>query len=785
MRTLKRCIVQSVMLITAVLGIHAGGHDSGVKSGHGMGEEDRVFYVFDASNGLADNSAQIVRCTYTGRIMITTLGHVNFYDGSGFSHVDPLPSNIFPLKGYDGRYQLYFDNMHHLWIKNERQMACVNLTTERFFNDVKPVFQEMGVKGEVEDFFGDGEVNVWFQTGRQIYSPGTKKTFQIHSPSKLLDVDLYQDSLLLMFHADGSVVVNDYKTGKVLHQDHAFVEEERDRFNKTSELCLVGHRYYQLHNGEQESVMMCYDVDTHEWSRIFEEPIHMNALYPLEELLYIGTQRGYIVYNTSTGEHRHYETLTLSKGRTQVADINSLCFDRQGGLWIGTRQRGLLYCKAFTSPFKTFRIDTSEAKQYQRLLDTQTAGDTQLPHKINCVFTDSRGWTWTGSYNGVLLKQKDGTMRVFGRKDGMTNDVVHSIAEDQQHDIWVSTSFGICHFFIRDNEVYHVEPYVNQDNVPNEMFVNGRAMTLKDGTIIMESLDHITTFNPAAFHAKQFGNLSINPKLVHLAVNGNNIECDKELDDQVIIDKAVSRVADISVNYNQNSVLMLFSGLNYLRPIQTYYRVRVKGVPAFDDWRILSYGRSDGMVDKSGQLRLALLGLEPGDYRVEVQTSMWPETWKEEPYVWNIHVKQPWWRSTGMYFALGVLVLIFIIFNFWLFNHNMQLRMVLNNEEYDIMRHIKTFASRCKALEGEMEEMPAEAENDKKSLEMMNREFVEAMTHIVPYVNENAGRDFQMDRLAEVAGIEKTKLYELLSNNIDKSPRLYLAALRQLKKNVK
>lgn len=153
--------------------------------------------------------------------------------------------------------------------------------------------------------------------------------------------------------------------------------------------------------------------------------------------------------------------------------------------------------------------------------------------------------------------------------------------------------------------------------------------------------------------------------------------------------------------------------------------------------------------------------------------------------MWNIHVKQPWWRSTGMYFALGVLVLIFIIFNFWLFNHNMQLRMVLNNEEYDIMRHIKTFASRCKALEGEMEEMPAEAENDKKSLEMMNREFVEAMTHIVPYVNENAGRDFQMDRLAEVAGIEKTKLYELLSNNIDKSPRLYLAALRQLKKNVK
>ena len=39
-------------------------------------EEQRVFYTFDASNGLADNSAQTLKCTKTGRIVITTIGHV-------------------------------------------------------------------------------------------------------------------------------------------------------------------------------------------------------------------------------------------------------------------------------------------------------------------------------------------------------------------------------------------------------------------------------------------------------------------------------------------------------------------------------------------------------------------------------------------------------------------------------------------------------------------------------------------------------------------------------------
>ena len=52
------------------------------------GEENRVFYSFDASNGLADNSAQTIKCTKTGRMVVTTIGHINFYDGDAFTHID-------------------------------------------------------------------------------------------------------------------------------------------------------------------------------------------------------------------------------------------------------------------------------------------------------------------------------------------------------------------------------------------------------------------------------------------------------------------------------------------------------------------------------------------------------------------------------------------------------------------------------------------------------------------------------------------------------------------------
>ena len=46
---------------------------------------DKCFYVYNASNGLADNSAQTIHCTHTGRLVITTMGQINFYDGQKFA----------------------------------------------------------------------------------------------------------------------------------------------------------------------------------------------------------------------------------------------------------------------------------------------------------------------------------------------------------------------------------------------------------------------------------------------------------------------------------------------------------------------------------------------------------------------------------------------------------------------------------------------------------------------------------------------------------------------------
>ena len=77
----------SMALLTTVLAVHAD-------------ESERLFKVFDSADGLADNGAQVILCTKTGRMVINSIGHINFYNGSSFEHIDPLQQDIYELPNY-------------------------------------------------------------------------------------------------------------------------------------------------------------------------------------------------------------------------------------------------------------------------------------------------------------------------------------------------------------------------------------------------------------------------------------------------------------------------------------------------------------------------------------------------------------------------------------------------------------------------------------------------------------------------------------------------------------
>lgn len=738
---------------------------------------DRRFRVINAADGLADNSAQTIKSTFSGRLVVSTIGHINFYDGSGFTHISSGDSRYL-LPKYKGHYHLYFDDSHHLWLKDKGMVTCVNMLTEQFVSDIGSIFQAQGVKGHVEDMFVDSSGSIWLVQGNNIYSRHGKVSLPLRKGRVLQDMDI-SDNIVLLFYDDCQVDVYDIIAKKKLYSTNPLNHEEVKDYQESSMIYKYRNGFFQIRNGNNKAVLMWFDLGTRQWTKVLSTDYYLSNMTVKDDVLYISSAYGYWTYDTDSRQIEHYEMIKLTDGRELLTDMNCIEFDRQGGMWIGTEKRGLLYSKYIKSPFNVMTWDNPLSVKYAEMMDKVCTYDLLVKgHRLNCTYKDSRGWIWVGSLNGLYYfkpGQKDSIC--VKKEDGMVNDVVHSIIEDGKHNIWVSTSNGIVGLVIKNGKVTFVNSFINSDGIPAEAFVNGRAMRLDDGTIVMQALDHVVSFNPMKMSVMEGNNILLHPKFVRLQVNGTNIFAGTEIDGRVVTEKAVSRLNMIELPSTQNSLSLKFSSLNYFRPIQTYYRYRVSGLQ--DKWVMLSYYNSKGLVDKNGILHLPLLGLKPGNYMVEVQASMYPGKWTTPPVKVVVKIKEPWWRTTGLTLLISGVFLILIIWNIVIFSGNSRLKMKRNVSEVELFRRIDGFISRAESCR--MEKQTRRSVNDESedvtSGADLDKDAVELLMELVPYSRNGKLDHNVLVQLAMKKRIKLTDIYDIITNNIFRSPALLTMAM--------
>ena len=737
--------------------------------------EGHTFKTINASNELADNSAQIVVCTKTGRMIIATLGNLNLYYGSGFSHINSYHDNEYLLPRYTGNYRLGFDRKHHIWLKNTNTLTCVDLLMEQFVANVDSVINDMGCHEPVEDLFVDSVGGVWLLTGKGLFGVNNQQTYTVLRDENLQDVDVYDD-LLLTFYSNGEEVGQDLKAGKTVHRTRAYDWDTGQRYNRTSAILRYKDGYFQVRSGEKESVFLYFDVKQLKWTVIQTFPFHVNHLTLHNEKIYLPSNKGFGIYDIQQESMTWVDEFPLVDGRNVQTDCNMIAFDRQDGMWVGTEGRGVLYSRPAKSQFKSYSIPSPEAAQYSKMMDEMVQNITEFHGlRANCMFMDSRGWSWIGTTTGLYMyKTPQSEPVIFSKKNGFYNNVVHTVVEDKNHNIWVATSNGISFVRFKGEQVEFVNSFNEVDGVPSESFVNCKGKMLDDGTIIMQAIDHVIRFNPDDLEEVNTPHpYKLFPKLIRLMVNGNNIEPDMLVDNHIVVDRALSRAWEIVLSSEHSSVSLTFSPLNYYRPLQTYYRLRMKGVKEYENWTLLSFFNSGGKVDSKGMLHVPLQGLSPGTYQLELQASMYPDQWDGEPFTWNIIVNEPWWQTTGILWVLGIMVFMIGIANLVFYMRNERMRMRRSHGEGDMIRKIRQFVTRCNTYTSEvMSYMQEDYRHNSENADVkLSPEFMQVMMRILPYVNEHMKGDLSMAQLSHVAGMDVVSLYELMMDNVYKSPR--------------
>ena len=71
-----------------------------------------------------------------------------------------------------------------------------------------------------------------------------------------------------------------------------------------------------------------------------------------------------------------------------------------------------------------------------------SAKDGLPQSSIRCIFQDSKGFLWFGTYNGIS-KFNNVKFQNFNIEDDLTSNIINSIYEDSKGNFWVGTAGGL------------------------------------------------------------------------------------------------------------------------------------------------------------------------------------------------------------------------------------------------------------------------------------------------------------------------------------------------------
>ena len=171
-----------------------------------------------------------------------------------------------------------------------------------------------------------------------------------------------------------------------------------------------------------------------------------------------------------------YEVKTFFADSVGLNEVRCLAIDRKGMLWGGTS--GGLFC---VDPTR-FAADGKGLRVYKR------------GSEIHDMLVDRQGRLWLTVPGEGLVCMQDGNFRILDASQGLINNMVQSVVETEDGNLWVSTQQGVSCWKAKDNSFdSYLFSRVMMGNVYNE----NSAVCLDDGRVLLGGNYGLTIINPS------------------------------------------------------------------------------------------------------------------------------------------------------------------------------------------------------------------------------------------------------------------------------------------------
>jgi len=416
-------------------------------------QEHIVFSSINANNGLSDNGVRSICQLHDGRIVVVTTGMVNIYDGSSFLYLHYSDQKAYSLSNYYGWHCTYIDKADNIWLKNQYKLYLFDVRKERFVTNIDSIFDTYGIKDRVTDFIMDSECNAWFINDKNelLLKKSHKERASLFIPDvlitncaddQLIDIDIIKKELFF-FYKSGLMVCYDIDTHKEIYRDNPF-KNNINRYYSTIAVQPFNEYLYQARNGEEKGVSMRYNVNTRKWDKIIETDCWQNTLtLDSKENCWISTFQGLWLIDKSLKNKRLISPIQLVDGRLFETEITTQYNDNNGGLWVGSINRGLLY----------YHPDRFKFRNFGRTLFKQNDNE-----KLRVIgFTEINDNLLVGTQKGLYRYNKSSESLVpYNRVP--VNTICNMLFKDSKQHTWLCTQCNGLYNITNTNIKHYSNP---------------------------------------------------------------------------------------------------------------------------------------------------------------------------------------------------------------------------------------------------------------------------------------------------------------------------------------
>lgn len=545
-----------------------------------------------------DNSGNLWFGTENGGLSIYNKQHNSF---THYSH-DPLNPNSI---GSNSIWSIYKDNVGTMW------MGLLNRGLNKWdkyqskFNHYNINFSENSLNnGNITCFWEEDEGGLWVGTD------------------------------------GGGLNFFDRKSQKFTH----YVHDPMDEYSLGSNAIIA--IYEDSHNnlwvGTWGGGLNLFDRKNKQFRRFIHDPsdpssINSDNIFSILEdsqgRLWVGVFEGGLdLYDRNTGTFSHFEHDPDDPNSLAHNKVFKIFEDSQQNLWIGTEGGGLSLLHMDDNGEVTFT-------NYQN----DPGDSTSLSGDVIITITEDRQQNlWIGTFGDGLnrFNKENKTFKTYRKADGLPNNVIHGILEDNEGHLWISTNDGVSDF---DPEKEAFRNYSKADGLQSQEFIRGSYLKAKSGELFFGGVNGFNSFYPC----EVTDNPNIPPVYItDFSIYGKQVKPGQK---NSPLKKDISDTREIILSNDQNVFSFEISALNYSQASENQYAYKLEGYD--NEWQYSGTRRN-----------IYYTKVPQGNYTLKVKGSNNDNIWNEKGASIEVTVEAPWY-ATGwaysLYFLMGASIFYF------------------------------------------------------------------------------------------------------------------------------